>query len=72
MALASLDAKFSFPLFCVSPTRIYFCCARFVLCWTTATMLPFFSILKITGMLRVSVEDEIAGMDASEHGGGVY
>lgn len=44
----------------------------FVLGWVTATMLPFFAVLKITGMLRVSVEDEIAGMDASEHGGGAY
>jgi len=44
----------------------------FVVAWVTATMLPFFLILKVTGLFRVSLEVEMAGMDASEHGGAAY
>ena len=36
--------------------------------WTTATMLCFFSILKKIDFLRAEPEDEMLGLDASEHG----
>ena len=35
-------------------------------------MLPFFFILKKLGVFRVPLEVEMAGMDASEHAGGMY
>jgi len=35
--------------------------------WAFVTMFPFFSILKKTGILRVSREDELAGLDLVEH-----
>merc|ERR1711907_85082 len=44
----------------------------FVVGWTTACMVPFFLLLKVTGFFRVPLEVEMAGMDASEHGGGAY
>jgi len=44
----------------------------FVVGWTTVCMLPFFLILKKTGMFRVPLEVETVGMDASEHGGAGY
>jgi hypothetical protein len=43
-----------------------------VVAWVTANMLPFFILLKIAGVFRVSAEAEEAGMDASEHGGAAY
>jgi Amt family ammonium transporter len=36
--------------------------------WAFVTMFLFFSILKKTGILRVSREDELAGLDLVEHG----
>ena len=42
----------------------------FVVGWTTVCMLPFFALLKMTGVFRVPLEVETVGMDASEHGGG--
>ena len=39
-----------------------------ILAWTTVTMLIFFTIIKKTVGLRVSREEEIAGLDISEHG----
>jgi Amt family ammonium transporter len=36
--------------------------------WAFATMFILFTILKKTGMLRVSREHELAGLDISEHG----
>merc|ERR1711871_673847 len=47
-------------------------CLGIVVGWTTAMMLPFFVLLKVTGLFRVSADVEEAGMDASEHGGGAY
>merc|ERR1712196_212532 len=43
-----------------------------VIGWTVANMLPFFIILKMAGIFRVSADVEEAGMDASEHGGAAY
>lgn len=40
--------------------------------WTTAMMLPFFWGLRLTGMLRVSPEEEMQGVDVSKHGGSAY
>jgi Amt family ammonium transporter len=47
-------------------------CVAFVTGWTTAMMLPFFLVLKMAGIFRVSADVEEAGMDASEHGGAAY
>jgi len=40
-----------------------------IIAWVIATCIPFFLVLKVTGVLRVSAEDEEAGLDSSEHGG---
>ncbi|CAI9270696.1 unnamed protein product [Lactuca saligna] len=40
--------------------------------WVTATMGPLFFILKKLKLLRVSKEDEMAGMDMTRHGGFAY
>lgn len=40
--------------------------------WVTAMMLPFFLILKFLGLLRVSAEEEMQGVDVSKHGGSAY
>lgn len=40
--------------------------------WAFVTMLILFSILKAAGLLRVSPEDEQAGLDVSEHGMKAY
>ena len=40
--------------------------------WTTAMMLPFFFALRLMGMLRVSPEEEMQGVDVSKHGGSAY
>ena len=37
--------------------------------WVCAMMIPFFSIFKFFGMLRISTEEEQAGLDVSKHGG---
>ena len=39
-----------------------------ILAWTTLCMVPAFLIIKKTIGLRASAEDELAGMDISEHG----
>ncbi|MBR0515582.1 MAG: ammonium transporter, partial [Eubacterium sp.] len=39
-----------------------------VACWTTVTMIIVFSIIKAIFGLRVSEEEEIEGLDSSEHG----
>jgi Amt family ammonium transporter len=44
----------------------------FVVVWTSVCMCPFFVILRVLGLFRVPLEVEMAGMDASEHGGGAY
>lgn len=40
--------------------------------WAFVTMFSLFAILKAVGMLRVSVEEEHAGLDISEHGMHAY
>jgi len=37
--------------------------------WVTLMMVPFFLVLKVAGILRVSADEEEAGLDHSEHGG---
>ena len=39
-----------------------------IVCWTTISMTIVFSVIKKTNGLRVSREDEILGLDISEHG----
>ncbi|KVH96680.1 ammonium transporter 1 member 2-like [Cynara cardunculus var. scolymus] len=40
--------------------------------WVSATMAPLFYLLKKLNLLRVSKEDEMAGMDMTRHGGFAY
>ncbi|XVE81966.1 hypothetical protein DITRI_Ditri15bG0108900 [Diplodiscus trichospermus] len=40
--------------------------------WVSATMGTLFYILHKFGLLRISVEDEMAGMDLTRHGGSAY
>ncbi|MBA0742362.1 hypothetical protein Gogos_015428 [Gossypium gossypioides] len=40
--------------------------------WVTATMGPLFYVLKKMNLLRISREDETAGMDLTRHGGFAY
>ncbi len=40
--------------------------------WVSANMIPFFYIFKAFGMLRISAEEEQAGLDVSKHGGSAY
>jgi Amt family ammonium transporter len=40
--------------------------------WAFGTSFVLFSIIKAMGLLRVSPEDELAGLDLSEHGMGAY
>mmetsp|Transcript_9779 Transcript_9779/g.21800 ORF Transcript_9779/g.21800 Transcript_9779/m.21800 type:complete len:465 (-) Transcript_9779:305-1699(-) len=40
--------------------------------WIAANMVPFFYILKMFNLLRISAEDEQAGLDVSKHGGSAY
>lgn len=40
--------------------------------WTMGMMLPFFWGLKKLGMLRISPEEEMIGVDVSKHGGHAY
>ena len=43
-----------------------------ILCWTISVSLFLFSFLKSKGWLRVPEADELAGLDASYHGGSVF
>eukprot|EP00183_Erythrolobus_madagascarensis_P006260 CAMPEP_0185843932 /NCGR_PEP_ID=MMETSP1354-20130828/288_1 /TAXON_ID=708628 /ORGANISM="Erythrolobus madagascarensis, Strain CCMP3276" /LENGTH=521 /DNA_ID=CAMNT_0028543523 /DNA_START=21 /DNA_END=1586 /DNA_ORIENTATION=- len=43
-----------------------------VIAWTCALIAPFFFILKVAGLLRISPEDELVGNDVSKHGGAAY
>lgn len=36
--------------------------------WTTATMVPVFALIKLTTGLRASQEEELIGLDTTEHG----
>lgn len=40
--------------------------------WVTAMMAPLFMVLKTIGLLRISAQDETAGMDMTRHGGFAY
>jgi Amt family ammonium transporter len=40
--------------------------------WVTITMAPLFWLLKRFRLLRISPEDEMAGMDVTRHGGSAY
>ncbi|OAE31456.1 hypothetical protein AXG93_725s1460 [Marchantia polymorpha subsp. ruderalis] len=40
--------------------------------WVTATMVPCFWLLHRFNLLRISAEDEMAGMDLTRHGGKAY
>ncbi|KAK7279176.1 hypothetical protein RJT34_24222 [Clitoria ternatea] len=40
--------------------------------WVSATMGPLFWVLKKMKLLRISAEDELAGMDLTRHGGFAY
>jgi Amt family ammonium transporter len=40
--------------------------------WAFATMFILFSVLKAFGMLRVSPEEEVRGLDIGEHGEEAY
>jgi Amt family ammonium transporter len=43
-----------------------------IFAWTAVTMAICFGILKVVGLLRVSAEEELAGLDISEHGMKAY
>ncbi|XP_072958017.1 ammonium transporter 1 member 1 [Typha angustifolia] len=43
-----------------------------ILGWVSCTMGPLFLILRKLGLLRISAEDEMAGMDLTRHGGFAY
>ncbi|KAG1361888.1 ammonium transporter 1 member 2-like [Cocos nucifera] len=40
--------------------------------WVSCTMGPLFYALHLIGLLRISPEDEMAGMDLTRHGGSAY
>jgi Amt family ammonium transporter len=40
--------------------------------WVSFTMGPLFLVLNKIGLLRISAEDEMAGMDQTRHGGFAY
>ena len=49
------------------------CFATLVICaWAFITMFGVFGVLKVIGLLRVSEEDEVMGLDLSEHGMHAY
>jgi Amt family ammonium transporter len=43
-----------------------------IFAWVSIVCIPLFGILKITGLFRVSEEEEVVGMDISHHGGSAY
>jgi hypothetical protein len=43
-----------------------------IFAWCTVNMVPFFYLFKFFGILRISAEEEQAGLDASKHGGSAY
>ncbi|MCC6271619.1 MAG: ammonium transporter, partial [Microbacteriaceae bacterium] len=40
--------------------------------WSLVTMASLFGLLKLVGLLRVSAEEELVGLDISEHGMHAY
>lgn len=43
-----------------------------ILLWTFGHMIPFFMLLKVAGIFRVTEEQEEDGLDVSKHGGSAY
>ncbi len=49
------------------------CLSTLIICvWAFSTMIAVFAVLKAFGVLRVSAEEEQAGLDVSEHGMSAY
>ena len=46
--------------------------ALWVAAWVLGNMVPFWLLLKVTGLLRVPSDEEIVGLDHSYHGGSAY
>jgi len=40
--------------------------------WVSVHMAPFFFVMRILGLMRVSPEEEAEGLDTSHHGGSAY
>ena len=47
-------------------------CSLIVVAWAFIAMFALFSVLKAAGILRVSEEEETAGLDVTEHGMHAY
>lgn len=43
-----------------------------IFAWVVGLMSIFFGIFKFAGIIRISAEDEHAGLDVSKHGGSAY
>ncbi|KAJ3680747.1 hypothetical protein LUZ60_015236 [Juncus effusus] len=43
-----------------------------ILVWVSVTMAPLFYMLQKMGLLRISMDEELAGLDISNHGGYAY
>jgi len=48
------------------------CGILFIVAWTCATMVPFFSLLDFFGLFRINPLEEMVGMDISRHRGSAY
>lgn len=48
------------------------CGILFIIAWTCVIMIPFFNVLNVLGLFRISALEEEAGMDISRHRGSVY
>lgn len=48
------------------------CGVLFIIAWTVGTMVPFFYLLDVLGLFRVSAVEEMAGLDESCHKGSCY
>jgi ammonium transporter, Amt family len=48
------------------------CGALIIAAWTVALIGPFFYVMNVLGLLRISAEEEIIGNDVSKHGGVAY
>lgn len=40
--------------------------------WVLGNMIPFWLLLKYTGLLRATADEEALGLDSSHHGGSAY
>jgi len=49
-----------------------FVCVLWIIGWVSATMIPFFIVLKVTGLFRVDPLEEEVGLDISHHRGAAY